>query len=352
MGPCRGPVASSGEVVTQDLSTSIGSAPAPWPEAGHRLSLLPGVRKIYDDSSLRGWAEYHEVRPGFSLIAGNAQYFECQRDRAEGGDALKLHFKLEGNSIVSDYRGNETEAAAGSMSYLVQPRGSVKFERHLEQPREAAITFVCSQTFLAALAEDAALKVPRPIADFIAGREPDFHCQVMPLPAALQTMLGEIMQPPYGGVMRTMMVQARAMEVLCAALTRIAEQGSNGTAIRPRDLAKVRELCEILRADPFSTTSITRLSRMVAWNESQLTEQFRRVTGTTVFGYRQKLRMDHALRLLQTTDRSITEVAFDAGYEHASNFATAFRRTFGFSPREARLCRKGDRTGVSAIGKS
>lgn len=238
------------------------------------------------------------------------------------------------------------------MSYLVQPRNSIKFEQHLGQTRETAITFMCSQPFLATLADDAQLHVPRPIRDFIEGRDPDFHCSVMPLPAALHSLLGEILQPPYSGALRAMMVQAKAIEVLCGALTRIAEQGNESTTIRPRDLAKVRELCEILQADPFSTTSITRLSRMVAWNESQMTEQFRRITGTTVFGYRQKLRMDHALRLLQSSDQSITQIAFDAGYEHASNFATAFKRAFGFSPREARSRRRGDCRGVSPHCKS
>jgi len=52
--------------------------------------------------------------------------------------------------------------------------------------------------------------------------------------------------------------------------------------------------------------------------------------------YRQRLRLDQARRRLGTTDLSISEIAFDAGYEHASNFATAFKRTFGFSPKEAR----------------
>lgn len=338
--------------MTQDLGTSIGNSPASWVTAGDILSMASRPRAVYDDASVRGWDEYHEIRPGFSLIAGCAEYLVQQRATFNGGDAFKLHFKIEGHSIISDGRGHEAQADAGTMSYLVQPRNSVKFEQHLMQSRESAITFVCSQPFLAQLADDAELRMPRPIRDFIDGRDLDFHCDVLPLPAALHTIVGDILQPPYNGAMRTMMVQAKAMEVLCAALTRIAEHGDNSTMIRPRDLAKVRELCEILQADPFSTTSITRLSRMVAWNESQMTEQFRRVTGTTVFGYRQQLRMDHALRLLQTSDRSITQIAFDAGYEHASNFATAFKRTFGFSPREARLCRKGDCTGLSAIVKS
>jgi AraC-like DNA-binding protein len=46
--------------------------------------------------------------------------------------------------------------------------------------------------------------------------------------------------------------------------------------------------------------------------------------------------MDEAKRLLETTDRSITEVAFDVGYEYSSNFTTAFKRRFGITPSLAR----------------
>lgn len=309
-------------------------------------------RSCVSDDLVTGWYEFHEVRPGFSLYAGNASYARELRSELTGGEDFKLHFKLQGKSLVSDEMGHEALTPAGTMAYLVQPCGARKFEQHFREVQETAVTFACSQSFLAELMNNAELNIPRPVSDFIEGRETDFHCGVMPLPATLHTLLGDILNPPYSGAFRTMVVHAKAMEVLCAALARIAEHGDESAAVRPRDLAKVRELCELLRADPFSNTSITRLSRMVAWNESQMTEQFRRITGMTVFGYRQKLRMDHALRLLQQTDQSITQIAFEAGYDHASNFATAFKRTFGFSPREARLGRKPFCTGLAATGIS
>jgi len=48
------------------------------------------------------------------------------------------------------------------------------------------------------------------------------------------------------------------------------------------------------------------------------------------------VRMAHALSLLQSTDRSVTQIALDAGYESASRFAVRFRKRFGFAPTAVR----------------
>lgn len=47
--------------------------------------------------------------------------------------------------------------------------------------------------------------------------------------------------------------------------------------------------------------------------------------------------MENARRQLALTDDPIIAIALEAGYEHASNFATAFRRIYGFPPTSVRL---------------
>lgn len=44
------------------------------------------------------------------------------------------------------------------------------------------------------------------------------------------------------------------------------------------------------------------------------------------------VRMTTALTLLQVTDRSISEIAYQVGYESASRFSVRFKKRFGFSP--------------------
>ncbi|MDL2316320.1 AraC family transcriptional regulator [Desulfovibrio sp. OttesenSCG-928-A18] len=54
--------------------------------------------------------------------------------------------------------------------------------------------------------------------------------------------------------------------------------------------------------------------------------------GTTFREVLTEARMVYALRLLQSTDRPISQIALDVGYESQSRFAIRFRKRFGFQP--------------------
>ncbi|TGJ99439.1 AraC family transcriptional regulator [Leptospira semungkisensis] len=58
------------------------------------------------------------------------------------------------------------------------------------------------------------------------------------------------------------------------------------------------------------------------------------------------VRMSFALALLQATDRSIGEIAKEAGYDSASRFAVRFRDRFGYSPTVLRKETNLDRNGT------
>ena len=46
--------------------------------------------------------------------------------------------------------------------------------------------------------------------------------------------------------------------------------------------------------------------------------------------------MQHALALLRENQLPVARVAEAVGYSHQTSFATAFRRHFGLSPKDAR----------------
>jgi AraC-like DNA-binding protein len=56
--------------------------------------------------------------------------------------------------------------------------------------------------------------------------------------------------------------------------------------------------------------------------------------------------MTMALFLLQSTNRPVTEIAGDVGYDSPSRFAARFRARFDFSPSDIR----GHRRGIDRIG--
>ena len=96
---------------------------------------------------------------------------------------------------------------------------------------------------------------------------------------------------------------------------------------------RTRELLEDKYIDP---PTIGELARYIGLNEAKLMHDFKQLFGQTIFEFTQNLRMDEAKKLLETTEKSITEIAFDVGYEYSSNFTTAFKRRFGITPSVAR----------------
>jgi AraC-like DNA-binding protein len=63
---------------------------------------------------------------------------------------------------------------------------------------------------------------------------------------------------------------------------------------------------------------------------------FREVFGETPNLYLQRKRLARARELLKTTDRTITAISLDVGFESSTSFSALFRRNFGCSPREFR----------------
>ncbi|MCC5859576.1 MAG: helix-turn-helix domain-containing protein [Ectothiorhodospiraceae bacterium] len=67
-----------------------------------------------------------------------------------------------------------------------------------------------------------------------------------------------------------------------------------------------------------------------------LIRRFTAACGQTPGGYLQRLRVDAAKRLLETTSRSVEQIAPMVGYQDVSAFRKLFRRVTGLTPREYR----------------
>jgi AraC family L-rhamnose operon regulatory protein RhaS len=66
------------------------------------------------------------------------------------------------------------------------------------------------------------------------------------------------------------------------------------------------------------------------------TNRFKARTGTTWLDYLNALRIRHAELLLKQTDRKITSIAFQCGFDDLTTFYRAFKRINGMNPSELR----------------
>lgn len=66
--------------------------------------------------------------------------------------------------------------------------------------------------------------------------------------------------------------------------------------------------------------------------ERSLKRRFSQATGQTLIGYAQNLRVEAAKRLLESSQASVEEIAFDVGYENVAFFRRLFKRCSGLGP--------------------
>jgi AraC-like DNA-binding protein len=82
--------------------------------------------------------------------------------------------------------------------------------------------------------------------------------------------------------------------------------------------------------------SLDDMARELDVSPEHLARTFRRLTGETVFGHLQSLRLDDAKTLLVGSELTIAEVAAATGFTSLSLFSRTFQKRFTLSPRRYR----------------
>jgi len=101
--------------------------------------------------------------------------------------------------------------------------------------------------------------------------------------------------------------------------------------------ARVNRVIDHIREHLADEMSLASLARIAAFSPFHFHRVFRSLTGETLFGFIQRLRIEKAARaLLASTDQSVLEVALDHGFSSAATFARAFRARFGMTATEWR----------------
>ncbi len=82
--------------------------------------------------------------------------------------------------------------------------------------------------------------------------------------------------------------------------------------------------------------TVAELARIAAMSRRNFARVFRKATGSSPAAHLIQLRLNRAAALLRNTDRRITDIAFDVGFNDSNYFARQFRRVLGVPPRQYR----------------
>lgn len=129
-----------------------------------------------------------------------------------------------------------------------------------------------------------------------------------------------------------------AEEQLCAGLRRLLGDAFGAEKARRRAepsrawREQARHVQEVLAARFREGATLEELGACVGLSPMYLCRVFRAVTGMTIHGYLNELRLRSAIEELADPRRSLVDIALSSGYSSQSHFTSAFGRSFGVSP--------------------
>lgn len=148
-----------------------------------------------------------------------------------------------------------------------------------------------------------------------------------------------VRQAQFSGASRLLYMKAKAYELLAnlAACRHVANPGPESHARPAADDASVAALAVSAMGDRTIAVDVRALARKLDITENRLVRAFKNTYGTTPFGYANRARVARGREMLLEGHMSLIDIALACGYEHHSSFTTAYRRTYGETPRETRV---------------
>lgn len=108
---------------------------------------------------------------------------------------------------------------------------------------------------------------------------------------------------------------------------------SRASELSNRHLLRARDAMDLRYAQPLD---VPQLARIAHASEAHFIRSFKEAFGETPHRYLQRRRVERAMFLLRQTDRSITAICFDVGFNSLGSFSRTFRGVVGLCPRDYR----------------
>jgi len=106
-----------------------------------------------------------------------------------------------------------------------------------------------------------------------------------------------------------------------------------------QDAKKMQQLkpaVEFMQYNYDQPLTLPDIAKAVHLSVSRLAHLFREQMGVTIVDYLTNIRINHAKRMLLTTDNNCTRICYEVGYNNQSYFTRVFKQTTGLTPLQFR----------------
>ena len=98
---------------------------------------------------------------------------------------------------------------------------------------------------------------------------------------------------------------------------------------RNRRMLRTRDAMDRAFAQPLDVPGLARIAHV---SPAHFSRQFRATFGESPHRYLQRRRVERAMELLRETDRPVTEICFEVGFNSLGTFSRTFRGILGEPP--------------------
>jgi AraC-like DNA-binding protein len=149
----------------------------------------------------------------------------------------------------------------------------------------------------------------------------------------------QLIRPPvFEPHLTRLYLESRVLGIIAEAFSLLSDDMScpNGraglTSVERKRLGQAEELLQSMTEVP----SLQAIATKVGVSVNTLQRLFHAGHGTTVYNYVRMQKLEQARLALETEGLSVAQAAYIAGYNSAANFSTAFKRRYGFTPKQSR----------------
>jgi AraC family transcriptional regulator of arabinose operon len=130
------------------------------------------------------------------------------------------------------------------------------------------------------------------------------------------------------------LIEAQDFETLCQLLSRALDEFMEGIYLQGynRSNAKVAKVLDYIATHYRARITLAGLAKHVGLSPFRVSHLVKEATGRSVLQIVQVMRIQQAQKLLDTTAKSCTEVAYEVGYNDQSYFTKHFKRHAGITP--------------------
>ncbi|SHN09992.1 AraC family transcriptional regulator [Chitinophaga sp. CF418] len=274
---------------------------------------------------------------GIHMIHTNWHY-KARSDMAFQSDLdiVQMHFNLRGKLLLNSDQHEQPLAFGHNQHNILYSNGNAGTitNEHL-YASQFQIQFP-RDSFLK-LTENANDTLKRFSEKVISGKPVLISEQHLPIDLPMQQAIDAILNCKYQEGIKKMFLLSKAIEILVLQAEAFNCRPRKAVARTDHDKDCIQYAREYILQHIDNPPSLSELARVAGLNEYKLKRGFKEMFRTTVFGYLAEKRLELSRDHLSDPNKSVTEIANMLGYSSVQHFSAAFKKKFGYSPREERM---------------